>query len=63
MLRSVTIRRCWRTKRRFRMIDVYEMAKKNYPDPWNKAMIKKLVEKGKLTAEQFEEITGEPYED
>lgn len=50
-------------KRRFKMIDVYEMAKKNYPDPWNKAMIRKLVERGKLTPEQYEEITGEPYED
>ena len=45
------------------MIDVFEMAKENYPDPWNKAMIKRLVEKRKLTPEQYEEITGEPYED
>jgi hypothetical protein len=59
----VTIRRCWRKKkRRFSMIDVYEMAKENYPDPWNKAMIKRLVERGKLTPEQYEEITSEPYE-
>ena len=45
------------------MIDVFEMAKENYPDPWNKAMIRRLVEKGKLTPEQFKEITGEIYED
>ena len=45
------------------MIDVFEMAKENYPDPWNKAMIKRLVKKGKLTPEQYEEITGEVYED
>lgn len=45
------------------MIDVYEMAKRNYPDPWNKAMLKKLVQRGSLTSEQYEEITGEPYED
>lgn len=45
------------------MIDVFEMAKENYPDPWNKAMIRRLVEKGKLTPEQFEEITGEIYDD
>lgn len=50
-------------KRRPGMIDVFEMAKENYPDPWNKAMIRRLVEKGKLTPEQFEEITGEIYED
>ena len=45
------------------MIDVYEMAKENYPDSWNKAMIRRLVERGKLTSEQYEEITGEVYED
>ena len=45
------------------MIDVYEMAKENYPDPWNKAMIRRLVERGKLKSEQYKEITGEPYED
>lgn len=50
-------------KRRFKMIDVYEMAKENYPYPWNKAMIRRLVQRGKLTSEQYEEITGEPYED
>lgn len=44
------------------MINVYEKAKANYPDPWNKAMLRKLVAKGQLTPEQFEEITGEPYE-
>lgn len=48
-------------KRRFSMIDVYERAKQNYPDPWNKAMLRRLVGKG-LTPEQYEEITGEPYE-
>lgn len=44
------------------MINVYEEAKKKYPSPWNKAMLRKLVAKGQLTPEQFEEITGEPYE-
>lgn len=44
------------------MINVFEKAKQNYPDPWNKSMIHKLVVKGQLTAEQYEEITGEPYE-
>ena len=31
------------------MIDVYEEAKKKYPKPWNKAMLKRLVNLGKLT--------------
>lgn len=44
------------------MIDVYEEAKKKYPSPWNKAMIRRLVERGKLTPEQYEEITGEVYD-
>ncbi len=44
------------------MINVFERAKQNYPDPWNKAMIRKLVTRGQLTPEQYEEITGEPYE-
>lgn len=45
------------------MIDIYEKAKKNYPTPWNKAMLKRLVRNGSLTPEQFEEITGEPYDE
>ena len=44
------------------MIDVYEKAKERYPDPWNKAMLKRLVRNGSLTPEQFEEITGEEYD-
>lgn len=44
------------------MIDVYEMAKENYPKPWNKRMLQRLVRQGQLTAEQYEEIVGEPYE-
>lgn len=44
------------------MIDIYEEAKRNYPDPWNKAMLKRLVSRGKLTEEQYEEIVGEPYD-
>lgn len=43
------------------MIDVYEEAKKKYPKPWNKAMLKKLVNLGKLTEAQYEEIVGEPF--
>lgn len=37
------------------------MAAENYPDPWNKEMLKRLVKKRKLTAAEYEEITGEPY--
>jgi len=44
------------------MINVYEKAKQNYPDSWNKAMLRRLVRNGSLTPEQFEEITGEEYE-
>lgn len=43
------------------MIDVYEEAKKKYPKPWNKAMLKRLVNLGKLTEAQYEEIVGEPF--
>ena len=43
------------------MINVYEKAKRNYPHIWNKAMLRRLVEKGQLTVEQFEEITNESY--
>lgn len=44
------------------MINVYERAKELYPDPWNKAMLKRLVRNGSLAEEQYEEITGEKYE-
>ena len=43
------------------MIDVYEEAKKKYPKPWNKAMLKRLVDLGKLTEAQYEDIVGEPF--
>lgn len=39
-----------------------ELAKKNYPDFWNIEMLRKLVERGRITTEEFEDITGEPYE-
>lgn len=38
--------------------DYYEMAKRNYPDNWNIEMLRKLVQRGRITAEQFTEITG-----
>ena len=44
---------------------IYKLAKKNYPDPWNKECLKRLVEHEpqRLTPEEYEEITGEPYEE
>lgn len=44
------------------MNKIYELAKKNYPDLWNIDMLRNLVAKGRLTEEQFREITGEDYE-
>lgn len=44
-------------------MSAYEMAKKYYPQRWGIDRLRVLVEKGKLTPEQFEEITGQPYEE
>lgn len=41
------------------MQSVFELAKKYYPDKWNKAMIDHLLEIGKLTISEYEEIIGE----
>ena len=41
---------------------VYEQAKEYYPKYWDIDRMRNLVAKGKLTPEQFEEITGEDYE-
>lgn len=41
---------------------VYEQAKEYYPKYWDIDRMRNLVAKGKLTAEQFKEITGEDYE-
>lgn len=30
---------------------------------WNLVMVRNAVVKGKITAEEFKEITGEPYEE
>lgn len=43
-------------------MNAYEMAKKYYPALWKIDRLKKLVEAGKLTEEQYKEITGEDYE-
>lgn len=40
----------------------YERAKRYYSDGlWSKAMLKMLVGRGLLTAEEYEEITGTQY--
>ena len=40
----------------------YEMVKRNFDRKlWNAAMVRKAVEKGVITLEQFQEITGEAY--
>ena len=41
----------------------YEMVKRNFDRKlWNAAMVRKAVEKGVITPEQFEVITGESYQ-
>jgi len=40
----------------------YEMVKRNFDRKlWNAAMVRKAVEKGVITPEQFQEITGDAY--
>lgn len=41
---------------------IYDLAKKYYPDKWNRAMIEKLYNDGKLTEEEYREIIGEDKE-
>ncbi len=43
-------------------MNVYEMAKKYYPRLWDKSRLERLVEAGRLTAAQYEEIVGEALE-
>ena len=40
---------------------VFEMAKKYYPKLWDKKRLATLVNAGKLTKEEYSEITGEEY--
>ncbi|MBR6859855.1 MAG: XkdX family protein [Acidaminococcaceae bacterium] len=41
---------------------MFEKIKKWYEEGlWTKAMVRNAVRKGKITAEQYEEIVGEPY--
>ena len=41
---------------------VKELAEKYYPKLWDIDRLKSLVEAGKLTEAEFEEITGESWE-
>lgn len=41
---------------------MFEKIKKWYEEGlWTKAMVRNAVKKGKITAEQYEEIVGEPF--
>lgn len=40
-----------------------QLAKKNYPEHWNIEMVRNLVEKGRISEEEYKEITGEEYEE
>ena len=42
-------------------MNVFEMARKYYPRLWGIDRLKALVEAGKLTVEEFREITGTEY--
>lgn len=46
-------------------MNVYELAKKYYPDLWSKARLSALVKAGKLTEEEYKEIVegGDPDSD
>ena len=44
-------------------ISNYEMAKRNYDRGlWTDGMLRKLTEKGKLTPEEYKQITGNDYQ-
>lgn len=43
---------------------MFEKIKRYYDDGrWSKAWVADAVKKGKITAEEYKEITGEDYED
>lgn len=45
------------------MKTIYKMALKYYPHLWNDEMLRNLVEKERLTIEEYRLVTGRPYED
>ena len=42
-------------------MNVFELAQKYYPTLWSKGRLKTLVAAGKLTADEYQQITGEVY--
>lgn len=42
-------------------MDAYELTKKYYPKYWSISMVSALVVKGKLTEDEYNEITGLTY--
>ena len=42
-------------------MDAFALAKKYYPEYWDKDRLDNLVRLNKLTAEQYKEITGKDY--
>ena len=42
-------------------MNVYELAKLYYPDLWSAERLKILVQAGKLTKNEYADITGEFY--
>lgn len=43
------------------MLSVKKMAEKYYPGYWDKDRLRTLVQAGKLTEEEYQELTGEKY--
>lgn len=43
------------------MLDWFEVAKMGYPQFYDKDTLKRWVTRERITAEQYEEITGEAY--
>lgn len=41
---------------------VLKSAKKWYPDGWSDKMVRVLVERGKLTKDEYKELTGKDYD-
>ena len=43
------------------MLSVKNLAEKYYPKYWDKDRLRALVQAGKLTEEEYQELTGEKY--
>lgn len=42
---------------------IYEQAKKNYPEFWNREMIDHLHDRGRLTDEEYQDILSQDSEE